>query len=50
MSVTGKERAAACRPSTATTEGLGDDGGDLSDLPVYKRENNMHETVVWNGV
>lgn len=53
MSVAGQERAAACRPSTATTEGAeGDDDGDggSSDLPVYKRENNMHEAVVWNGL
>ena len=27
-----------------------DDDGDLNDLPVYKRENNMDETVVWNGL
>ena len=28
----------------------GDDDGDSSDLPVYKRENNMNETVVCNGL
>ena len=28
----------------------GDSDGGSSDLPVYKRENNMHEAVVWNGL
>ena len=56
MSVTSQERAAGCRASTATTERTGDRGGDDNNEGAFERltglqaEDNMHETVVWNGV
>ena len=54
MSVTVQERAPACRtigqgqPKRAGRD-WGDEEEGLCDSPVYRREYNMHGTVVWNG-